>query len=291
MTVGGGTPVTPSGAESGCRGESDNVNPPVTSTTGKEDAPFRDCLGYATVLKQPTEQPITKATPGKAAEITAFDPLVIYHFPSSATYTIEGRTSLVNVAKNVGGNGEFTIQIFKDLENNQDNQIGLENGAPQFVGKIVTNDLKNDFTGYKISRISTACDFISAVKPTVPSGVTLKSAPIGDINPKNREQGIEPGNDLALGGKEVNKDSDPKVLNSPLAQCTDESIDNAQVSVYNIRGKSGDLQSIMDDKDEKRSVSVKIFNDLVLPKTDHAQIFDENNRFIKIECNNGTWHQ
>ena len=131
VTVGGGTPVTPSGAESAPVGLSDNVNPPVTSSyTGKEDAPFRDCLGYATVLKQPTEQPITKVTPGKAAEITAFDPLVIYHFPSSATYTIEGRTSLVNVAKNVGGNGEFTIQIFKDLENNQDNQIGLENGAP-----------------------------------------------------------------------------------------------------------------------------------------------------------------
>ena len=116
----------------------------------------------------------------------------------------------------------------------------------------------------------------------------LKSAPIGDINPKDREAGIAPGNELALGGQVVSKDSPPEVLNSPLAQCTDQTVSGAQVSVYNIRG-SANLADIMDNKDEKQSLTVKIFNDLVLPKQDHAQIFDENNKYLKIEADIESW--
>ena len=122
------TPSNPESTESAAVESPEDVQPPPDNSVFVEDAPFRDCLAYATKLKG--VNPDLNDGKKDVKIDNALLNLPVFHFPSSATYTIEGRASLVKLAKNIGGKGEFTIQIFKDLKNKEDNKIGLENGAP-----------------------------------------------------------------------------------------------------------------------------------------------------------------
>jgi hypothetical protein len=71
------------------------------------DSPFKPCVAYESTLQGFKAD--AKENPGLNSRIT---PVKVTHFPSVATYTIEGKASIDNFKDELDGTQIFTIKCF-----------------------------------------------------------------------------------------------------------------------------------------------------------------------------------
>ena len=211
------------------------------STSNIFSSPFKACIAYETQLKGP--KTADSNSPTIASDLQN---IFVKHFPSVATYTIEGKASIDKFKTELDGTKTFTIRIFHDLVPTVQN-FALESGATRYTGKLISDELEDKSVRYQVDKIFTSCKFYSVVEPTIPKSVSLPSKPIGDIEQK--DDGKIPDNDLAVGGPLVAFDNPPQVLNPLFDSCT-QTVVNPEVAVYNIVGKAklNDVNNINREK-------------------------------------------
>ena len=267
-------------------------------------APFDKCV--APVLQNSSE-----ARPGGEAASR------IVHAPSSASYTIDGTTSVRNLFDSLQENNELTIKIFQDRL--EDDGVILGVASPIFTGQLFVGEdpelFPDDAIRYDIDDISTECEFVTLTNPISQnpqvafhplgntseiktSGLNFDGDPTTNLIPNELlaycSQKVKVSNDCIKDLTKVGFSS--SVLNPPFRSCSD-TLENSQSqnrvpengqawAQYIIKGTVGMIptQSFVDlvSGDRTGQLMIKLISDLVLLNSDEIKIADANNPFLTV---------
>lgn len=284
----------------------------VTSESGtivepsRGNAPFKQCLA-------PSVVPTSQNNPGGTTA-----QLVV---PSSATYTIAGKTHVSELLSSTQLDNSLVIKIYNDQKDNDGITFGTAN--PRLIGQIAvgSNEIDPvDLFKFEINDVDSTCDFVTLAEPISqdpdeafsPLGNTSEVDPndfklkLGTTIPVNHiknellvycivgesgrtDQGIVSG---ACPGGTEGAAFNTKVINPPFRQCQNAFVTPAtqpggsNFDVYVIKGSIGDMSheemSDLISDDGSNHFSIQIVADNVLTNPDQIKIADSNNPFITI---------
>ena len=263
-------------------------------------APFKQC-------KAPSVQniPPPPATPPADAQFVV---------PSSAKYTIEGKTSVSELLSSLDLDNFLTIKLFNDQQDNDGITFGTAN--PRLIGSLSvgSNEIKPvDLFRYFVDNVDTICDFVTAVKP-ISQQDDKAFSPLGnstDINPSDYNfelQATIPENHIenqllvyCIFGRttgEISKTCTNEsvfntvVINPPFRTCQNAfqnvgaTTTGSNFDVYVIKGSigsvSGQTMSNLISDDGSRNLAIQIVADNVITNTDQKKIADSNNPYLTV---------
>jgi hypothetical protein len=222
--------------------------------------------------------------------------------PSSATYVIEGSTSISKLLRifNNNNNNLLTFEISAIVGNNPD--LSLARSNPPFLGKIVegTPPLYIKTVPFNIHKVQTFCKFITLIKP-IGTGQKNGITPLGEIgqikensNPPptptlNLLTAINsavrvPGRlfDLASGDTRIDAGNpNTFLINPPFRVCKNSVDDTADIAKYIISGKP-DLHNLNNLRGT-HTLAIFMTSDVLITPIDKAQIINNNNPAVKIQ--------
>jgi len=91
----------------------------------------------------------------------------VFYFPSSATYTIDGTTSIDDLFESLQENNDLTIILWQDTKENDGVTLGTP--SPVFIGQFFVGEdpelFPSEAIKYYIDDISTSCDYVTLTDP------------------------------------------------------------------------------------------------------------------------------
>lgn len=270
----------------------------------KSLAPFKQC-------KAPSAQSIPEG------ETTPEDATFVV--PSSAKYTIEGKTSVSELMSSVDLDNFLTIKLFNDQQQNDGVTFGTAN--PRLIGSIAvgSNEIKPvELFRFFVDNVDSVCDFVTAVKPISqqPDRAFSPLANTTDINPSDynfKLRATIPENHIenqllvycVFGNKdkgattgEISKTCQNEsvfntvVINPPFRTCQNAfdtvggKTTGSNFDVYVIKGSVGSLSgqsmSNLITDDGSRNLAIQIVADNVITNTDQKKIADSNNPYLTV---------
>ncbi len=264
-------------------------------------APFKRCLS-------PTAEAVESGDPNpKETQIV----------PSSATYTISGKTSVSELLSSVDSDNFLTIQIFNDQKLNDGVTFGT--ASPRLIGTIDVGRSQVtpiDTFDFPINDIDTSCDFITLVAPfsQKPDEKFFPLANTSDVDPSDFD--LELGATLpeqhiknrllayctldaktgqvssACGDITGSGTFNTVVINPPFRTCQTAFGDpvgtetRSNFDVYVLKGSIGSIthetmNNLISDGNS-RSFTIQIVIDNVLRNQDQVKIVDSNNPFMTV---------